>query len=107
MMQCLLCPTDSATELCALAATKAHVRKSFTEPLNVNVFSFLNIVSSASVRTNSSVAAEETIAVRHRPHGLSYEPDDSRSTRGPDSDLHLLGRTQPAVQLDSSREAGE
>ena len=47
----------SLVELCALAAIKAHVKKPFAEPLNVNVCSFLNILSSALVRTNRTGAA--------------------------------------------------
>ena len=50
--------------VCALAAIAAHVKKSFAESLNVNVFSFLNILSSASVRTNSTVAAEFRVSRR-------------------------------------------
>jgi hypothetical protein len=48
----------SFVELCALAAIKAHVKKPFAEPLNVNVCSFLNILSSALVRTNRTGAAD-------------------------------------------------
>lgn len=48
----------------ALAAITAHVKKSFTEPLNVNVFPFPNILSSASVRTNSAAALDFTVSRR-------------------------------------------
>ena len=43
---------------------KSRAKKSFTESLNVNVFSFLNILSSASVWTNSTAAAEFHVSRR-------------------------------------------